>query len=88
MVAYAAQHNIPILKNYNKAINDPYYGHKQKEAIKFEIGQLLVNNTQKEDIYLEGANLISTKQVFTLKLNTDRTLERFKARLVTRGFTQ
>jgi hypothetical protein len=88
MVAHAAQHDIPIPKNYNEAINDPHYGHKWKEAIEFEIGQLLVNNTWKEDVYPEGANLISTKWVFTLKFNADGTLERFKARLVARGFTQ
>ena len=88
MIAYAAQHDIPIPENYNEAINDPHYGHKWKEAIEFEIGQLLVNNTWKEDVYPEGANLISTKWVFTLKFNADGTLERFKARLVARGFTQ
>ena len=61
MITYTAQYNIPIPKNYNKAINNLYYSYKQKEAIKFEISQLLINNTQKEDIYSEGTNLISTK---------------------------
>ena len=61
MIAHAAQHNIPIPENYNEAINNLYYSYKWKEAIEFEISQLLVNNTQKEDIYLEDTNLISTK---------------------------
>ena len=41
-----------------------------------------------EEIRPKYANLISTKWVFTIKPNPDGTLERFKARLVTRGFSQ
>lgn len=36
----------------------------------------------------EGANLVSTKWVYTVKLRNDGTIERFKARLVARGFSQ
>jgi hypothetical protein len=88
MISQAMKQNIPIPKSYNEAINDPIYAKQWKEAIQYEIGQLLTNNTWKEEVPPQGANLISTKWVFTLKFNVDGTLDRFKARLVARGFTQ
>lgn len=88
MFSFATKVNIPIPKTYKEAVNDPKYAKQWKEAIQQEIGQLLVNNTWKEGTPPEGANLISTKWVFTLKFNVDGTLERFKARLVARGFSQ
>ncbi len=56
--------------------------------INFEIGQLLTNNTWEEKPCPDGVNLISSKWVFLLKFCLDGVLERFKARLVARGFTQ
>ena len=35
----------------------------------------------------KGANLVTTKWVFIIKLNIDGTIERYKARLVACGFT-
>jgi hypothetical protein len=46
------------------------------------------NGTWKEVIPLPGANLVSMKWVFTIKTMVDGTIERFKARLVARGFSQ
>ncbi len=56
--------------------------------IDFEVGQLLANNTWEEKPCPEGVNLISSKWVFSLKFCLDGSLERFKARLIARGFTQ
>ena len=36
----------------------------------------------------EGRNIIDSKWVFKVKTNADGTIERHKARLVVRGFTQ
>jgi hypothetical protein len=47
-----------------------------------------VNGRWKEVIPLPGANLASMKWVFTIKTIVDGTIERFKARLVARGFSQ
>jgi hypothetical protein len=88
MIASAATHNIPIPTSYKEAVNDPDYGKQWKAAIDFEIGQLLANNTWEEKPPPPGVNLISSKWVFTLKFLPDGSLERFKARLVARGFTQ
>jgi hypothetical protein len=35
-----------------------------------------------------GAKVVTGKWIFKLKLHTDRSLERYKARYVLRGFTQ
>ena len=88
MIANAAKHDIRIPTSYKEAVNDPNHGKQWKAAIDFEVGQLLVNNTWEEKTPPPGVNLISSKWVFTLKFFPDGSLERFKARLVARGFTQ
>src|SRR6266487_3907945 len=88
MIASAAKHQIPISQSYKEVINDPDYGKQWKAAIDFEIGQLLANNTWEEKLCPDGINLISSKWVFSLKFCLDGVLKRFKACLVTRGFTQ
>ncbi len=88
MIVSVVKHQIPILQSYKEAINDLDYGKQWKAVIDFEIGQLLANNTQEEKPCPDGVNLISSKQVFLLKFCPDGVLERFKARLVARGFTQ
>ena len=49
---------------------------------------LVANKTWVEEIKPRGANLVSIKWVFTVKTHPDGTLERFKARLIARGFSQ
>jgi hypothetical protein len=88
MVAAAVKLDIPIPKSYKEAVTDPTYGSRWKEAVELEIGQLLANHTWEEGVAPKGANLVDTKWVFTIKFNSDGTLDRFKARLVARGFTQ
>lgn len=88
MIASAAAHDILIPTNYKEAVNDPTHGAAWRTAINLEIGQLLTNNTWEEKVPPPDVNLISSKWVFTLKFNPDGTLERYKARLVARGFTQ
>jgi hypothetical protein len=88
MMASAAKLDIRIPTTYKEAVNDPDYGKQWRAAIDFEVGQLLTNNTWEEKTPPPGVNLISSKWVFTLKFFPDGSLERFKARLVARGFTQ
>jgi hypothetical protein len=79
---------IPIPKSYSKAVTDPSYGPEWRAAIQEEINSLQANNTWVEEKVPENTNLVSTKWVFTVKLQPDGTVERFKARLVARGFSQ
>ena len=78
---------IHIPRTYKEAINDSKYAAEWMAAIKEEIVSLVANGTWEEFILPKGANLVSTKWVFTIKTK-DGKIERFKARLVARGFSQ
>jgi hypothetical protein len=80
--------NVPIPSSYRSAVNDPIYGPRWRTAIQEELEALGVNGTWREEILPKGVNLVSTKWVFTVKVKSDGTLDRFKARLVARGFSQ
>jgi hypothetical protein len=80
--------NVPIPRSYKVAINDVVYSEQWRTAIQEELKALKINGTWKEEITPQGTNLISTKWVFTVKIKNDGTLDRFKARLVARGFSQ
>ena len=79
--------DIPIPRTYEEAVNDVNYGQQWTDAIHEEINSLIANGTWTEELRPDNANLVSTKWVFTVKAHPDGTLERFKARLVTRGFS-
>lgn len=48
----------------------------------------MANGTWKETVLSEGSNIITSKWVFKVKMNIDGTLDKFKARLVARGFSE
>ena len=53
-----------------------------------ELDQLCTNGTWEEAISPPGAKVVSTRWVFKIKYNSLGELDKFKARLVARGFTQ
>lgn len=53
-----------------------------------EMLSLHANSTLKEVILPRGANVVSCKWVFTVKTTASGVVERYKARLVARGFSQ
>ena len=79
---------IRIPLTYEAAIRDPLHAKDWKLAIIEEITSLLSNETWKEVIQPNDANLVSTKWVFDVKVTDKGTTDRFKARLVARGFSQ
>lgn len=79
---------IPIPKTYREAINDPTYGTKWKEAIKLELNTLIQFGTWRYVRRPEDQAVVSTKWVFNIKYTADGRIDRFKARLVARGFSQ
>lgn len=79
---------IPLPNSYEEAINDPIYGRHWLQAAKNEISQLEGNNTYIAEVPPEGANIVTCRWVFAVKYNNDETVQKFKARLVARGFSQ
>ncbi|KAG7599419.1 Integrase catalytic core [Arabidopsis suecica] len=59
-----------------------------REAVKEEIGAMTRNHTWDEEILPSGKRTVSSKWVFTIKYKSNGDIERYKARLVARGFTQ
>lgn len=74
-------------KSYEEAISSSESTH-WKNAMDDEYNSLLQNHTW--DLVQEPTNqkVIDNRWVFKVKQNTDGTIERYKARLVVRGFTQ
>ncbi|KAI0998247.1 hypothetical protein K3495_g9946 [Podosphaera aphanis] len=79
---------VPIPRTYKEAVHDKVHGNLCKNTIMTEIEAWVTNGTWEEHILPDGANIVSTKWVFTVKLKSDGTIERYKARLVARGFSQ
>ncbi|CAM8924814.1 unnamed protein product [Rhodiola kirilowii] len=53
-----------------------------------EIQALQTNNTWQVIPLPQGKNAVSSKWIFRVKRHSDGTIERYKARLVARGFSQ
>ncbi|CAM8883274.1 unnamed protein product [Rhodiola kirilowii] len=70
--------------SFNQAHTDPNW----MAAMKKEITALEENNTWVLTSLPDGKTLVDCKWVYKLKFKSDGTLERYKARLVARGFTQ
>ena len=79
---------IPVPESYEQAIKDPIWGQLWKEAIQAELTALISNGTWEAVVPPKGANLVTSKWVFKAKMHIDGTLEKLKARIVARGFSQ
>jgi transposase InsO family protein len=84
----AVRQEVPIPKSYKEAVEDEKWGHMWKEAIQRELIALESNNTWTPAVPPNGANLVTSKWVFDVKRMISGAIEKFKARLVARGFSQ
>lgn len=78
-------HNEPL--TYLDAISRPD-GQAWLDSMREEFKSLVEAGTFELVVLPEGANLVTCRWVFKLKLNADGTVDRHKSRLVARGFTQ
>ncbi|CAN1132933.1 Retrovirus-related Pol polyprotein from transposon TNT 1-94 [Linum perenne] len=76
--------NTKVPKNIQEALQEP----KWKQAVIDELQALEKNNTWDIVKLPPDKRTVDCKWIFTIKYNSDGTIERFKARLVARGFTQ
>lgn len=53
-----------------------------------EVNALNQNQTLEKCVYPKGNKVVSCKWVFTVKYKSDGPIERYKARLVSKGYTQ
>ena len=74
--------NLP--KNTDYALSDP----KWKKAMEEEILALKRNETWERCILPKGKRIVGCKWVFSIKYHADGTIERYKAWLVAKGYTQ
>ncbi|CAN1141771.1 Retrovirus-related Pol polyprotein from transposon TNT 1-94 [Linum perenne] len=73
-----------VPRNIMEALKDANWS----SAVDEEMRALQDNNTWSIVSLPEGKKSVGCKWVFTVKCNTDGSIERYKARLVARGFTQ
>ena len=73
-----------IPKNIEEAMKHP----KWRSAVMEELRALEKNNTWDIVSLPNGKNTVDCKWIFTIKYRADGSIERYKARLVARGFTQ
>lgn len=75
---------LPTPKKYKEALNIPKY----KYTMLLEIEALLVNETWELIALLIDKHVIGCKQVFRVKLKVDKTFDKYKGRLIAKGFLQ
>ncbi|CAJ2651427.1 unnamed protein product [Trifolium pratense] len=76
--------SVEIPKNVQVALEVP----KWREAVLEEMKALEKNKTWSVMTLPDGKKTVGCKWVFTVKYNSDGSIERYKARLVAKGFTQ
>lgn len=83
-VILSAIDQIQVPQTIDEALRDP----KWKAAVYDEIKALEKNNTWHISELPAGKKLVGCKWIFTIKHKFHGSIERFKARLVARGYTQ
>ena len=75
-------------KTYNEAISDSIHGNRWRKVIDKELWNLDLHQTWSYSTLPSGRKAIGCKWVFKVKYHPNRSIERYKARLVAQGFFQ
>jgi hypothetical protein len=86
--AYTATKGIIIPKSYEAAVSDQHHHASWEQAIKEELEKLQALDTWEYVDLPRGKRTVDSKWVFTVKYTPTGLVDRYKARLVARGFTQ
>ena len=81
-----AEVDIPM--TYRIAVNDPIHGKRWLEATRAEVKTLREKGTWRIVKRPYDVNIVSSKWVFAIKTDVQGKIDRFKARIVARGFSQ
>ncbi len=73
---------------YTEAVRDSIWKEMWKNVIHVKLTVLTANEIWEETVSLRRVNIVISKWVFKFKLNINEFLNKFKTRLVTRGFSQ
>ena len=73
---------------YTEAVRDSIWKEMWKNVIHVKLTVLTANEIWEETVSLRRVNIVISKWVFKFKLNINEFLNKFKIRLVTRGFSQ
>ncbi|KAG7536932.1 Integrase catalytic core [Arabidopsis suecica] len=76
--------SIKIPQTYEEAMQVKEW----RDAIQEEIGAMTRNHTWDEEELPSGKKTVSSRWIFTIKYKSNGDIERYKARLVARGFSQ
>lgn len=79
---------ISISKIYEKTIADPAWRKLWKETIQIELTALIANDTWEAIVSSKDSNIVISKWVFKAKMHIDDSLDKLKARIVVRDFSQ
>ena len=79
-----SSHVEPNTYSYSEAVKYDCW----RKAIQCEISALESNQTWETVLLPKNKTVIGCKWIFKIKYNVDGTIERYKARLVTKGYTQ
>ena len=85
---HEVKNRISISNNYEAVINDSIHEAAWKEVIEVELNAFANNHTWEESRRSLDVNVVTSKWVFTVKYAANGAVDRYKARLVARGFTQ
>ncbi|XP_073222557.1 uncharacterized protein [Cicer arietinum] len=80
--------NSPTQKGNSKIYTRDTKNSKSKEVVLEKMRAIEKNQTWRVMTLPTGKNIVGCKCVFTMKYNSDNTVERYKTHLVAKGFTQ
>ena len=87
-VHHGIDNPVPIPTSYQAAINDPIHGPHWRAVFEKEITDITANDTFEIVNKPPDTNIVTARWVWTVKYTSDQLIDRYKARLVARGFTQ